>query len=443
MFCTECGTKLVDGAKFCSECGAPVKAVVATPPDKTFWQREQEEHNAEAADQKTDAGSEAAEQKAEELNASADNKAEELSVTSEDKAKDQSEAQLEIDEELRAAQQELDETIKAAQQKLDEVIHAAKEPDYSKLNAEEIAKKYESEQPAESKPASDIKEPLQLSGMQKAIMFLAGASFLSLVISFSASNWLLKCLVILSAACLTFLAAKKKGLPGAGLVLPLSITAVSIVGSRIIQLIGLLLRGRRITIGLDVTLYRVVLIASVVMLLMICFSQDKKSRAMVNITAALFAVMAVFHLTNIIRYGGNGRATLMYNIGLMLFYVVYTLLAADYAKKIPAEQKNGSIPGSSTVDVHRKAAQPSSYTYMGTRSSSAGPEEHAERTYTATEKEFKAMPAEPEEASDKGLQSLPGDYIFCTRCGTRLPKDAVFCSKCGYPVSNPMIHQNN
>lgn len=30
MYCTKCGTKLVDGASFCTKCGAPVAAKTAT-----------------------------------------------------------------------------------------------------------------------------------------------------------------------------------------------------------------------------------------------------------------------------------------------------------------------------------------------------------------------------------------------------------------------------
>ena len=40
MFCTNCGSKLVDGAKFCSECGArvvrPEEPVFRTNPDIQF-----------------------------------------------------------------------------------------------------------------------------------------------------------------------------------------------------------------------------------------------------------------------------------------------------------------------------------------------------------------------------------------------------------------------
>ncbi len=32
MFCSQCGTKNSDDAKFCSSCGAAVAAVVASPP---------------------------------------------------------------------------------------------------------------------------------------------------------------------------------------------------------------------------------------------------------------------------------------------------------------------------------------------------------------------------------------------------------------------------
>ena len=39
MFCTNCGSKLVDGAKFCSECGArvvrPEEPVFRTNPDRS------------------------------------------------------------------------------------------------------------------------------------------------------------------------------------------------------------------------------------------------------------------------------------------------------------------------------------------------------------------------------------------------------------------------
>ena len=49
MFCTNCGSKLVDGAKFCSECGArvvrPEEPVFRTNPDRSQRsQRRQSKH---------------------------------------------------------------------------------------------------------------------------------------------------------------------------------------------------------------------------------------------------------------------------------------------------------------------------------------------------------------------------------------------------------------
>ena len=52
MFCTNCGSKLVDGAKFCSECGArvvrPEEPVFRTNPDIQFEEPKVEEPTIEA-----------------------------------------------------------------------------------------------------------------------------------------------------------------------------------------------------------------------------------------------------------------------------------------------------------------------------------------------------------------------------------------------------------
>ena len=518
MFCTECGTKLVEVAKFCSECGAPVKPL-PQQSTKPFWQRPVEvgqrgedavltanraaeetvvtaankaEEIADTSEKKAEAVFEAGEEKAEaviaaaelkaaEVFGAAEEKVEEIIESAEVKSSNAADAVVKLVAEAAAVVENKEtEVFEAADNKAEEdankaedaTVQAAeikpKEPDYTKLKTEELAKKYEDAEPAAaaSEPAADkgteIKESLknagedakkaakavaagvgsavdslQLDSMQKILMVLAGTSFLCLVISFTSVNWLMRVLLIISAACLTFFTAKKYELPNTALTLPLALTSIGILFSWVIQFVINLLRRRGISIALDTTLYRLILIAAVVMLLMVCFGQDKKNRSMLNILTALFACLSVYHLYNLVKYIKAGRVTLMYNLGLMLFYAVYVLLANRFAKKIPSSSGSYEPPLSKTVDVHKKEAKATHYTYTGTRP--MAPDPAPEKVYTAEEKEYKAMPQENYKPSeDKGLQSVPGDYIFCTRCGTRLPKDAVFCSKCGYPVSNPI-----
>ena len=85
MYCTECGTKIVDGAKFCIECGAPVKTILAEAA-KAY-----EEKMAEAAsvsDSKAAEVFDAAESKAAEAFDAAESKAAEAFDDAESKTAD-------------------------------------------------------------------------------------------------------------------------------------------------------------------------------------------------------------------------------------------------------------------------------------------------------------------------------------------------------------------
>ncbi len=165
MYCTECGTKIIDGAKFCIECGAPVKTILAEAA-KAY-----EEKMAEAAsvsDSKAAEVFDAAESKAAEAFDAAESKAAEAFDDAESKAADafakaESDAADQFIKADDAAADQVDEAKALAEDaaakadevadKADEVIAqideaAAKEEKITKDKAEELAKLYEADDEA-------------------------------------------------------------------------------------------------------------------------------------------------------------------------------------------------------------------------------------------------------------------------------------------------------
>ena len=419
MYCTECGTKIVDGAKFCIECGAPVKTILAEAA-KAY-----EEKMAEAAsvsDSKAAEVFDAAESKAAEAFDAAESKAAEAFDDAESKAADAF---------AKAESDAADQFIKAEEAAADQADEtAAKEEKITKDRAEELAKLYEadneaakaasadeaakaadaasadasanaSESPKTAPYASeklftgeDVRESfksageeakkaaqfvatgvgsavdsLQLTTTQLITMILSGAAFLFLVISIGGNGWLIRLLLIGAAGLLTFFAAKKHELPKQTLALPFSIVTLALIGQRIINMLIIIFRRYRITITADALIFRLCLAASLVLLLMITFNTQNAKKAVTGIFTAFSAFMAIYHLYSFIRYiRYSSRTVIMYELGLVMFFAAYALLGFAYLKKQPSETlsaENRTITNTINVTSEKNT----SYNYTGTRAS--------------------------------------------------------------------------
>ena len=238
MYCTECGTKIVDGAKFCIECGAPVKTILAEAA-KAY-----EEKMAEAAsvsDSKAAEVFDAAESKAAEAFDAAESKAAEAFDTAESKtaeafddaeskaadafAKAESDAADQfIKAEEAAADQADDEAAKSAS--ADTSANASESPKTAPyaseklFTGEDVRESFKSAGEEAKKAAQFVAtgvgsavDSLQLTTTQLITMILSGAAFLFLVISIGGNGWLIRLLLIGAAGLLTFFAAKKHELP--------------------------------------------------------------------------------------------------------------------------------------------------------------------------------------------------------------------------------------
>ena len=486
MHCTECGTKIVDGAKFCIECGAPVKTILAEAA-KAY-----EEKMAEAAsvsDSKAAEVFDAAESKAAEAFDAAESKAAETFDDAESKAAEAF---------AKAESDAADQFIKAEEAAADQADEAAaKEEKITKDRAEELAKLYEaddeaadaasadeaadaasadtsanaSESPKTAHYASeklftgeDVRESfksageeakkaaqfvatgvgsavdsLQLTTTQLITMILSGAAFLFLVISIGGNGWLIRLLIIGAAGLLTFFAAKKHELPKQTLALPFSIVTLALIGQRIINMLIIIFRRYRITITADALIFRLCLAASLVLLLMITFNTQNAKKAVTGIFTAFSAFMAIYHLYSFIRYiRYSSRTVIMYELGLVMFFAAYALLGFAYLKKQPSETlsaENRTI--TNTINVTSEKS--TSYNYTGTRASaqygsaplfSEKKEETAAKSYVPKSEpqvgnwqETAAASANEADTADKSFKAMPEAEAH------------NFCTRCGSKLS--------
>ncbi len=468
MYCTECGTKIVDGARFCHNCGAPVVWVSLEPaagPEEEIYV----EDAAQAAEEAEDAAVQAAGETADASVPTAEEKAEETAQAAEDTDAEPEETQPQITgriadqaealaakykEEPAETQAEARQARAEAGQVQAEAIQPKAEqepapsdapespemPPQSEENAqvdksieEEIKGSQKAEiSPDEAPAPAAVPAPAQAAvpaaegpktGLSHMLtMILAGASFLFATISINSANWPLRAVVLIACAVLIFLAARKLELPRQIFALPLTLFLAASLADRIITMIKRLMSHNTAGFSIEGISYRLALLIALVLLIFIVYSTSGKKKAPTAVFMILSALFAVYHAYAFVTLIAYGRAVVMYNLGMFAFFAAYVLIAWRYLTgRAAADETEGTQTHLNQVHVENKPevpagqpAQPQTYSQSG--QPSPAPAAQTDSIYTVPH-----------------IQSGSG-AAYCSRCGEKLTDDSAFCRKCGYPV---------
>ena len=383
MFCTECGTKLVDGAKYCYNCGAAVQAE-RTVPQEPAKPQEQPVSEAQSAPEENIMTGTAA-----------------ISISK--RISDQAESLAAKYEEPEAQPQ-----TQAVQPKTE---YAQPEPKVSE-QPEPIAPAYKAAPALPDAPASPKTAPLsgENAPVDKSIdgdllgmltMILAGASFLFITVSLTGANWVFRTLVLIACACLTFFTARKHELPRQGLALPPAVFLVASIGGRLADIISRLMHHQSAGLSLEGIIYRTALLIALVMMVFIVFKESGRKKPLTAAFMVLSGLFACYHLIVFVTSFKLGRGVVMYNLGMFAFFAAYVLISWRYISKHKTEDEAENTVQYSQVHV----------------------EERTEAPQPQPETGF----AIPDPKPGAGM-------VWCGRCGEKIPADSEFCPKCGYPV---------
>ena len=313
MYCTECGTKIIEGAKFCFECGKPVSAIEA--------EIRAAEEAKKAAEESMDIALKSAEAHA-------------AAVIGESVSSD-----APVSPETTPASEETEvdgETIKAEPK-------TAENAGFSGSDAVSVQ-------------AGQALGSEGLGTGQLLTMILAGASFLFVMISVSNANWLHRLIVLIACACLTFIAARKHELPRQTTALPLAVFTAACLGDRITAMIKRLLAHMNAGLSIEGIAYRCALIAVLILIIAITFNGFRKKKAPAAVLALLCALFSVYHIYFFAASFKLGRAPVMYNLGMCAFFAAYITMIWRYIKERAAQDEYASShPVFSQVHVESKA----------------------------------------------------------------------------------------
>ena len=436
MFCTECGTEIVEGAKFCHNCGAAVKAEVQELVREFEEKQPAEGPAAETAAEEAKTITETTERITEAVEAVTEEAAavseviESVADAEETVTEPAEEASLKIPasgriadmaEELAAKYAETTEAaeIEVSPAPSDAPVspEIAPESDENAPDGKSIDEGFETAEngpkPAEaaapvSAAAHDTAAAVGVPGLstgQLLTMILAGASFLFITISITSANWLMRGVVLIACACLTFLTARSHELPRQSLAVPLAIFTAASLGDRIVTIIKRLLSHMTAGFSIEGICYRLVLIIALILIIAITFNGSKKKKIPAAVFAFLCMLFAVYHAYFFATGLKLGRAAVMYNLGMFTFFAAYLIVAWRYITSRAAQDEiANSQPVYNQVHVENDP--------------NGGWTGHPEETQG---------PAVSQGRTD-------GAPMFCSRCGEPIEPDSAFCRKCGYPV---------
>ncbi len=404
MFCSECGNKIMEGAKFCPECGTPV--FVPTIEE---------------------AAEEAAEQVQETV--------EEVPEVTEAIAEDIPEpVQEEVPEEIPQSAAEPD--IPAPAEETD--AKATTTQDAPETAPETVPEPLEAEKIQESVKAEEIPAPvaksLNTGSLQTAAMVLAAISVICLFISISRTTVVSRIFYIIAAGMLTFLGARKEKYPSVLHAIPVCIIAiVNIFSSARLIFISITNRYYRYRPQAISSLYKILLIAAFVLLLLLGIKAVTNRRPVNRIILVISALLAIYHLVFLFRVIRSGRVGIFFHLAMLLFFAAYIVICVLYEKNAGDEPEEAPYGATSTVKPYAGKG----YTYTGTRQgASADAASSAPLFGPGPEPQPKQTPkteAAPMFRTEENFAPDP-DYVFCVRCGARLPAGSAFCNKCGAPV---------
>lgn len=384
MYCTECGTKIIEGAKFCFECGKPVSAI-----EEEIRAAQEAKKAAEAAEALKEAGT---------------------AEPSSDASSGIGSAEGSIEKALKNAEAQaaavIDAGVPSDAPASPEIAPAsdesAAEGDTFKVHPEPAENAVISDAGAVSSNADTALGTEGLGTGQLLTMILAGASFLFVTISISNANWLHRFIVLIACACLTFLTARKHELPRQTLALPLAVFTAACLGDRIAVIIKRLLAHMNAGFSIEGIAYRCALIATLILIIAITFNGSKRKKVPAAILAVICALFCLYHIYFFAASFKLGRAPVMYNLGMCALFAAYITVIWRYIKVRAAQDEYvSSQPVFSQVRVESKPAAAAKDAPQD-----ADPYSSAEQTET----------------------------LFCSRCGAKLALDSSYCSKCGYPV---------
>ena len=408
MFCTECGNKLDDGTRFCPFCGTPVFAApAAEEPAKDAEEGPAQEAVEEAVEPVIEKVEEAAEEPADTV----EETAEEIQET--------------VDEEIRET-----------------VAEEAPEP-----VKESPAEPIDTAQSVET-PALDTKKPAAATP-ETIAMVLAAVSLICLFISFTKGVLVSRIFYIIAAACLTFLAARKEKYPSVLFAVPVCIVAlVNVFNSARLIFISITNRYYRYRPAAYNSLYKLILIAVFVMLLLLGVNAVRSKKALNKVIFAGSALLAIYHIVFFFVNLRRGRAVVFFNLAMLLFFAAYVVISLHFEKtgQDDPEKEFESEPATGRTGERRN------YSYAGTRTAApsastergplfgpaAVPSEPVKTAVKGSAPMFAESPADTEFAEKPETPAedyvIDPDFIFCIRCGAKLPADSAFCNKCGAPV---------
>ena len=442
MFCSVCGNKMPDTAKFCTVCGSPL-AKKPVPADVIEPVTEEvTEAAAEVAAPVIEEVHSASEAVAKAAEAVTETAAEELAQVIE--AEPVAEAAPPVVETAQPAAEAVKPMVEAAQPAA-EAVNTAEEPKTADLRPGI---------PPEDKEAKSAlngtKEALgsilsstagAVKGMNSgslgtAAMLLASISLICMFISLTRFSILSRILHIIAVGILVFLTIRKEKYPSVLYAVPLGVVTLSNIittGTLIIQSIT----SKYIVYrpGALNTIYKLVLIAAFVLLLLMGVRAIKKRKSANIAVIVCTGLLALNHLINVFSLFRAGRATLFINLAMLLFYAAYIIIALMYQNSAAEDEDD-------TAYSRAYASSGAGYTYAGTRSTGSsaaansaplfGPESTASRGSAPL---FTDTPAAPAADAKAQKPAAPDpEFIFCVSCGAKLPADSAFCNKCGTPV---------
>ena len=424
MFCTECGNKLDAGTRFCPFCGTPVFAAPAAEEAEEVIEEVKKSPEKIVEETAKDAEESLVQEAFEES-------AEPVIETAESAAEEAADTVKEATEEVR------DIVAEEAAEQVEKAVEAVAEPQIKDPEPELKTPEPEARIPepevigsaaaAAQKPASASPETIA--------MMLAAISLICLFISITKGALVSRIFYIIAAACLTFLAARKEKYPSVLYAVPVCIVAlVNVFNSARLIYISITNRYYRYRPAAYSSLYKLILIAVFVMLLLLGVNAVRNKKNLNKVILAGSALLAVYHLVFFFVNRRKGRATVFFNLAMFLFFASYVAICLHFEKTGQDDPEKDF----EAEPVTGRAGERRNYSYAGTRT--AAPTASAERGPLFGPA---AIPSEPvktvAKADEPATESAPmfaekPDYIFCIRCGAKLPADSAFCNKCGAPV---------
>ena len=366
MFCTECGTKIIEGAKFCYNCGAPVVPV----PEET-----------QAVQGPT------------------------VSQTA------QGPQEAKVSQEPRESQPEPVQDVRHAPVSPETASVSYETVPFDKSIGEDVLEPQKTDIPGPAPAVQEAAEYVEgLTTGQLIIMILAGAAFLFATISINGANWPFRAVVLVACACLTFLAARKLELPRQIFALPLALFLFASFGDRIVTMIKRLMSHNTAGFSIEGISYRFALLIALVMLIFIVFSTSGKKKTPAAVFMVLCGLFALYHAYSFVSLIKYGRAVVMYNLGMIAFFAAYVLIAQRYlAGRAALDETIGNEPVHNQIHVESRAD------VFGTpkEQPKAAPSVQADSIYAP----FRPQAEGGDIYCSRCGERIAADSDFCSKCG--------------------------